>query len=123
MEMADVRFQHGRAFGTEVANPALTDCPQASWEDRGFMRVMLAQDDSAEAFRPWYLYADLVYDELIPALRARAERALRFADEYLHSLASADFQRLLEDMLQADREAGMLYLATSYPTAETLRGI
>ena len=75
MEVDRVRFRHGRAFAAIPQDPDRPGDPEAAWEDRGFLRDMLSQTDPEAAFRDWYQYADLVYGQLIPSIRARAEGA------------------------------------------------
>jgi phosphohistidine swiveling domain-containing protein len=123
MEVRRFLARHGRLFGECPEDAEVTERPEAPEEDRGFIGRMLLHDSPELALREWYAYADLIYRQAIPELRRCAERVLRLQSEELRDLSQDDFARLLQDVMRLDNQAGALYLATSYPTYETLRRI
>lgn len=123
METCESRIRHGRAFGKVPPEPELTECPETPWEDRSFIGRMSSFDDPELAFRDWYEYADMIYGLTIPSLRACSERVLRMSDDQLRDLSRDELAGLVREVIQLDIDAGMLYLASSYPTYETLRRV
>lgn len=123
MEVGKFIFQHGRAFLEFDKDPEVIENPEEPWHDRGFIKRMMPFDDPELIFNEWYQYADMIYGQIIPSLRAFSERILRIPYDELRTFRQDELTEQVQIAIQLDVEAVTLYLAASYPTYETLRRI
>lgn len=87
------------------------------------MKRMQPLNEPERYFREWYSWTQDAYHRIIPDIRKRSEQLLSLSESEPGSLGMREFGRLLHEAIDLESQAGVFYISSSYPTAESLRRI